>query len=74
MSDFTLAFPEPRTDEEYRTAIDTLLDEIRRLNSHIQNDQSEIERTKLEIRLLQSETNAIKSRTQARLAALEATL
>jgi hypothetical protein len=72
MSDSVLSFPEPRTEDEYRAAIEWLLAEMQRINQQMKDDQDDIERLQAETRKIKAETDMIKARTQARLDALQA--
>ena len=71
MSDLTFSLREPRTDDEYRAAIDVLIGEMKRLHEQAQSDQDEIDRIRREARLIQAQTSTIKARTQSRLEALD---
>jgi len=52
MTDTTLAYREPRTDAEYKTAIDDIVAELERIDERIELDQREIDRLKLETRAI----------------------
>ena len=71
MADFAFTFGEPRTEDEYRAAIDLVISEMKRLHAQSERFQSDIERISRETGIIQAQTNTIKSRTQARLDALE---
>ena len=71
MSDLTYTLFEPRTDDEYRAAIEALIGEMKRLHEQAQTNQDEIDRISREARLIQAQTATIKARTQTRLEALE---
>jgi len=71
MTDFTFPLGEPRTDDEYRAAIDMVISEMKRLHEQAFSDQSDIDRISHEARLIQAQTATIKARVQARLEALE---
>jgi hypothetical protein len=71
MTDSTFAIGEPRTEDEYRTAIELVVDEIKRLHEHSAVIQSDIERISHESRMLREQIAIIKARTQVRLEALD---
>ena len=71
MTDFTFATGEPKTDNEYRAAIDLCIDEMKRLRGKMDSDQNEIDRLSREAQELKEQISKIKAQTQARLEALD---
>ena len=67
MSDTTIGYVKPRTDEEYIAAIDEMLAELERSNVRSQERRQRINRLKAESASIKAETAVIKARTQARL-------
>ena len=51
MSDFLLGKKEPRSDSEYKLAIDHMLVEIDRIDEKIEKDQVDINRLRVETRI-----------------------
>jgi len=49
----------PRTDAEYKAAIDLLLTEMHRLNQQMRTDEAAIDRLKTETETLKRETRAL---------------
>jgi hypothetical protein len=50
---------EPRTDSEYRAAMDEILAELRRLHAQMRTDRVEIERLKQEGAELKAQTRSL---------------
>ena len=65
MSDFTMGYVKPRTDEEYQTAIDAMLAELERSEQRTVKHQERIERLKAETAAIGARSAAIQARTQA---------
>ena len=67
MSDFTIGYVKPRTDEEYQAAIDEMLAELERSAARSRERRARINILKTETRAIEAEAAQIRARTQARL-------
>ena len=70
MSDFTMGYVKPRTDEEYQAAIDEMLAELERSAARSQETRKRIKHAKAEMEASKKRSDAIMARTQTVLDAL----
>jgi hypothetical protein len=70
MEEMTALTTTPKTAAEYRTAINELMDGIRRMNEQSERTWTEIERLKVETKLIKQRTDVLKARTQTQLGEL----
>lgn len=64
MSDFTIGYVKPRTDEEYQVAIDEMLAELDRSAARSQETRKRIRRAMAEMEASKKRSDAIMARTQ----------
>ncbi len=70
MSDFTIGYVKPRTDEEYQAAIDEMLAELERSATRSQETRKRTKRAMAEMEASKTRSAVIEARIDARLKTL----
>jgi predicted nucleic acid-binding Zn-ribbon protein len=71
MADQSVTHSEPRTEEEYRRAVEALVAEMESLHQQRLAAQNDMDAVRHEARTIQTQTARIKARTASRLDALD---